>query len=53
VAVVSVPMRTYRAGAGRIGSSALFLLLVAAAPTALAFARLLPPHGPAPVSYTI
>jgi hypothetical protein len=46
VAVVSVPMRTYRSGEGRIGSAALFLALVAAAPAALALGRLLPPHGP-------
>jgi hypothetical protein len=47
VAVVSVSMRTYRSGAGRIGSAALFLALVAAAPAALALGRLLPAHGPA------
>ena len=47
MAVVTVPMRTYRSGAGRIGSATLFLALVAAAPAALALGRLLPPHGPA------
>src|SRR5207249_2543136 len=47
VAVVSMPMRIYRVGAGRIGSAALFLALVAAAPAALALGRLLPAHGPA------
>jgi hypothetical protein len=47
VAVVSVPVRTYRSGAGRLGSSALFLALVAAAPVTLGLARLLPAHGPA------
>lgn len=46
MAVVSVPMRIYRVGAGRIGSAALFLALVAAAPAALALSRLLPAHGP-------
>jgi hypothetical protein len=45
--VVTVPMQIYRAGAGRIGSAALFLMLVAAAPAALALGRLLPAHGPA------
>ena len=47
MAVVSVPVRTYRSGAGRIGSSALFLALVVAAPAILGLARLLPAHGPA------
>ncbi len=47
MAVVSVPRRTYRSGAGRIGSAGLFLALVAAAPATLALARLLPEHGPA------
>ena len=46
MAVVSVPMRIYRVGAGRIGSAALFLALVAAAPAALVLGRLLPAHGP-------
>lgn len=44
--VVSVPMQVYRARAGRIGSAALFLALVAAAPVALGLGRLLPAHGP-------
>jgi hypothetical protein len=47
VAVVSVPMRTYRARPRRIAPAAVFLALVAAAPAALALGRLLPPHGPA------
>jgi len=50
VAVVSVPIRTYRSrrrAGRRLGSVIFFLVLVAAAPVALAFARLLPPHGPA------
>ena len=47
MAVVSVPVRTYRSGAGRIGSAGLFLALVAAAPAILGLARLLPAHGPA------
>ena len=47
MAVVSVPVRTYRSGSGRIGSAALFLALVAAAPVVLGLARLLPAHGPA------
>jgi hypothetical protein len=45
VAVVSVPMRIYRVGEGRIGSAVLFLALVAAAPGALMLTRLLPEHG--------
>jgi hypothetical protein len=46
MAVVSVPMRTYHARAGRVASAAVFLALVAAAPAALALGRLLPAHGP-------
>jgi hypothetical protein len=45
VAVVSARMQIYRAGAGRIGSSALFLGLVLAAPALLGLARLLPDEG--------
>ncbi len=45
MAVVSAPMRIYRVGAGRIGSAALFLALVATAPAALALSWLLPAHG--------
>jgi hypothetical protein len=45
MAVVSAPMQIYRAGAGRIGSSALFLGLVLAAPALLGLARLLPAEG--------
>jgi hypothetical protein len=45
VAVVSAPMQIYRAGAGRIGSSALFLGLVLTAPALLGLARLLPAEG--------
>jgi len=35
----------YRSGLGRLGSSAVFLALVAAAPLALGLGRLLSPHG--------
>ena len=45
MAVVTQPMQIYRVGAGRIGSSVLFLGLVLAAPAALLLGRLLPPHG--------
>jgi hypothetical protein len=45
VAVVSARMTIYRAGVGRIGSSALFLALVLAAPALLGIARLLPAEG--------
>ena len=45
MAVMSARVQIYRVRAGRIGASALFLLLVAAAPAALALGRLLPPHG--------
>ena len=45
MAVVSAPMQIYRAGAGRIVSSAAFLALVLAAPALLALSRLLPPEG--------
>jgi len=45
MAVMSARVRIYRVGVGRIGSSALFLLLVAAAPAALALGRFLPAHG--------
>jgi len=45
VAVMSARMRIYRVGYGRIGSSALFLAVVAAAPAALVLGRLLPGHG--------
>jgi hypothetical protein len=45
VAVVSAPMQIYRAGAGRLGSSALFLGLVLAAPALLGLGRLLPAEG--------
>jgi hypothetical protein len=45
VAVVSERIQLYRAGAGRIGSSALFLGLVLAAPALLGLARLLPDDG--------
>ncbi len=45
VAVVTQPMRIYRVGAGRLGSSALFLALVLAAPAALVLGRALPAHG--------
>ena len=38
-------MQIYRVGSGRIGSSVLFLGLVAAAPAALVLGRLLPAHG--------
>jgi uncharacterized protein DUF6541 len=38
-------MRVYRIGAGRLGSSALFLALVLAAPAALLLGRALPAHG--------
>jgi hypothetical protein len=46
MAVMSAQVRIYRAGFGRVGSSALFLLLIAAAPAALGLGRLLPSHGP-------
>ena len=42
MAVVSERIQIYRAGAGRIGSSALFLGLVLAAPALLGLGRLLP-----------
>jgi hypothetical protein len=42
---VSERIQLYRAGAGRIGSSALFLGLVLAAPALLGLARLLPDDG--------
>jgi hypothetical protein len=45
MAVMSASVRIYRVGLGRIGSSALFLLLVAAAPAALGLGRLLPADG--------
>ena len=45
MAVVTQPMRIYRVGAGRLGSSALFLALVLAAPAALVLGRALPAHG--------
>ena len=45
MAVVSARMQIYRSGVGRIGSSALFLALVLAAPAALGIARLLPDEG--------
>ncbi len=45
MAVVSVPMRTYRRRVNRLGPSARFLALVAAAPAALVLGRLLPEHG--------
>jgi hypothetical protein len=45
VAVVTQPMRIYRVGAGRLGSSALFLALVLAAPATLVLGRALPAHG--------
>ncbi len=45
MAVVSVPMRIYRVGGGRIGSAVLFLALVAAAPAALALSRLTSADG--------
>jgi len=45
VAVVSAPMQIYRAGAGRIASSALFLALVLAAPAVLVLGRALPSDG--------
>ena len=45
MAVVSQSMRIYRVRVGRIGSSALFLALVLAAPAALLLGRALPPHG--------
>ena len=46
MAVMSAQVRIYRAGFGRSGSSALFLLLVAAAPAILGLGLLLPAHGP-------
>ena len=46
MAVLSAPVRLYRTGLGRIGSSALFLGLIASAPAVLALGRLLPAHGP-------
>ncbi|HEV8602593.1 MAG TPA: DUF6541 family protein [Gaiellaceae bacterium] len=45
MAVVSQQIRLHRTGAGRIGSSVLFLAILAAAPAALGLARLLPPDG--------
>jgi len=45
VAVVSQPVQIYRVGAGRVGGSALFLVLVLAAPAALLLGRALPAHG--------
>jgi hypothetical protein len=45
VAVVTQPVRIYRVRAGRLGSSALFLALVLAAPAALVLGRALPAHG--------
>lgn len=45
MAVVSERIQLYRAGAGRIGSSALFLALVLAAPALLGLARLLSDEG--------
>jgi Family of unknown function (DUF6541) len=45
MAVVSARMQIYRSGVGRIGSSALFLALVLAAPALLGIARLLPAEG--------
>ena len=45
MAVVSERIQIYRAGAGRIGSSALFLALVLAAPALLGLGRLLPDEG--------
>jgi Family of unknown function (DUF6541) len=45
VAVVTQPIRIYRVGAGRLGSSAFFLALVLAAPAALLLGRALPAHG--------
>ena len=45
MAVVTQPVRIYRVGAGRLGSSALFLALVLAAPAALVLGRALPAHG--------
>ncbi|HEU5065227.1 MAG TPA: hypothetical protein VFT86_05000 [Gaiellaceae bacterium] len=45
MAVVSQPIRIYRAGVGRVGSSMLFLALVLSAPALLGLARLLPADG--------
>ena len=45
MAVMTQPMRVYRVRAGRLGSSALFLALVLAAPLALLVGRALPAHG--------
>ena len=45
MAVVSQPVQIYRVGAGRVGGSALFLVLVLAAPAALLLGRALPAHG--------
>ena len=45
MAVVTQPVRIYRVRAGRLGSSALFLALVLAAPAALVLGRALPAHG--------
>jgi len=42
---VTQPIRIYRVGAGRLGSSALFLALVLAAPAVLVLGRALPAHG--------
>ncbi len=45
MASVSVPMRIYRVGEGRLGSAALFLALVAAGPAVLGLSRLFPAEG--------
>ena len=45
MAALNVPVRLYRTGFGRVGSSALFFALVASAPGALVLGRLLPAHG--------
>ena len=45
MAVVSERIQIYRAGADRIGSSAIFLGLVLAAPALLGLGRLLPDEG--------
>jgi len=44
MAVLSAPVRLYRTRLGRAASSGAFLLVVGAAPAALAFGRLLPAH---------
>jgi hypothetical protein len=46
MAVMSARVQIYRVGLGRIASSALFLMLVAAAPATLVLGRALPAHGP-------